>query len=68
MLNHGSLRRCSSVRHAARVFMPMLTRIPLAAQIKQLEEKYDRQEPLGPHGSARPNQQTIADLKEVRRV
>ncbi len=48
--------------------MPMLTRIPLAAQIKQLEEKYDRQEPLGPHGSARPNQQTIADLKEVRRV
>jgi glutamate decarboxylase len=33
-------------------------------QIKQLEAKYDKQVPLGPHGSARPNQQTIADLKE----
>lgn len=33
-------------------------------QMKQLQSQIDRSVPLGPHGSARPDQQTIEDLKK----
>lgn len=32
-------------------------------QLKAIREKTDKSEPLGPHGSARPNQQTVKDLR-----
>ena len=36
----------------------------VAVQLAQLQENYDKKVPLGPHGSARPNKQTLEDIKK----
>jgi len=33
-------------------------------QLEQLQENYEKKVPLGPHGSVRPNKQTLEDIKK----
>ena len=35
-----------------------------ALQLAQLQDTYEKKVPLGPHGSARPNKQTLEDIKK----
>ena len=36
----------------------------LCLQLEQLQENYEKKVPLGPHGSVRPNKQTLEDIKK----